>query len=201
MILRTSAGSPFGRKIKMALAVIGMTAKVEIVRADTSDENDNLRLQNPLGKIPILLQDDGEAIYDSRVILDHLDALDGRGILIPKGAARTRVLTHQALADGIMDAAILIVYESRFRTDTEHSPKWLAYQQAKIDRSLAQAEKAHTTPVTGSPNVGEITQAIALGYLDFRFKGEWRTKYPKLLAWHNDFVQHVPSFNETLPPV
>jgi glutathione S-transferase len=201
MKLRTSAGSPFGRKIKMALAVIGMSAKVEVIHADTSDENDNLRIQNPLGKIPILLLDDGFAVYDSSVIIDHLDALDGRGILVPTGAARTRALTQQALADGIMDAAILLVYEARFRTDTEHSPKWLAYQQAKVDRSLAQAEAAHSTPGTGLPHIGDITQAIALGYLDFRFKGNWRTKYPKLVSWLADFAQRVPSFNATLPPV
>jgi glutathione S-transferase len=200
MILRTSLGSPFGRKIRMALAVIGMTDKVEVIRADTSDENDNLRIQNPLGKIPILLLDDGEAVYGSPVVIDHLDVLDGRGILIPKGAARTRVLTQQALADGIMDAAILLVYEGRFRTDTEHSPKWLAYQQAKIDRSLIQAEAAHTSQGTGLPHIGEITQAVALGYLDFRFKGEWRAKYPKLVAWLAGFAQRVPSFNATMPP-
>lgn len=200
LILRTSAGSPFGRKIRIAVAVIGLNDQVEVVNANTSDENDSLRTQNPLGKIPILVQPNGESIYGSPVILDHLNELDGRGILIPPGAARTPALTQAALADGILDAALLQVYEGRFRPETHQWPKWLEYQQSKVDRAMAHAEAKLSTPGTGLPHVGEITQAAALGYLDFRFKGVWRQRYPKLVAWLADFERRVPSFKDTTPP-
>jgi glutathione S-transferase len=114
MILRSSPASPFGRKVKMALSVLGMLDRVDVVNADTTSPSDSIRAQNPLGKIPALILEDGTAVYDSRVIVDCLDGLDGRGILVPPGQ-RLLVLRQQALADGLMDAAILQMYEKRFR--------------------------------------------------------------------------------------
>lgn len=199
LVLRTSPASPFGRKISMALRVLGMMDQVQVVTANTGDANDSLRQQNPLGKIPTLLLDDGEAVFDSRVIIDCLDTMDGRHILIPEGAARIKVLRQQALADGVMDAAILQMYEKRFRPETHHVQAWVDYQQAKVDRALAWAETALSTPGTGLPHVGEITQAAALGYLDFRFAGTWRAQYPRLVGWLADFAQRTPAYEATTP--
>src|SRR5580700_5590897 len=104
MQLRASPLSPFVRKVRMAVIRLGLENRVEIVRADPQNAEDSLRQQNPLGKIPVLITDDGEALYDSRVILEYLDHAAGGGILIPDGwPARRDVLVLQALCDGIMD--------------------------------------------------------------------------------------------------
>ena len=110
MILRSSPPSPFGRKVKIAAAILGLSDKIEIVVTDTIDPADSIRQQNPLGKIPALILADGTALYDSRVIVEYLDLMAGGGKLIPNGAERIQTLTLQALADGIMDAGILQMY-------------------------------------------------------------------------------------------
>jgi glutathione S-transferase len=116
LTVRTSFGSPFGRKARIAVSVLGLDDKVKVESATTQDPADPLRQQNPLGKIPVLVLDDGSAIYDSPVILEYLDHLAGGGKIIPKDFnARIDALKLQALADGIMDASILIVYEGRYR--------------------------------------------------------------------------------------
>lgn len=198
MILRSSPASPFGRKVRMALSVLGMLDRVEVVNADTTSPTDSIRTQNPLGKIPALILEDGTAVYDSRVIVDQLDHMDGRGILVPP-AQRLHVLRQQALADGLMDAAILQMYEKRFRPPEHHVQSWLDHQQGKVERALAFAEASLCTPGTGKPHIGEIAQAAALGYLDFRFAGTWRAGHPALVAWLQDFAQRTPSFEATTP--
>src|SRR6476661_3949457 len=117
LILRSSPASPFGRKVKIAAAILGLADKVKVVEADTLDPNDTLRRQNPLGKIPTLVLENGETLYDSRVIVEYLDHLAGGHRLIPDGPARFEALRVQALADGIMDAALLQVYEGRWRSE------------------------------------------------------------------------------------
>lgn len=196
MILRSSPPSPFGRKVKIAAAILGLSNKIEIVVTDTIDPADSIRQQNPLGKIPALILADGTALYDSRVIVEYLDLMAGGGKLIPNGAERIQTLTLQALADGIMDAGILQMYERRFRDEDRREAKWIAHQQGKIDRALAYLEQTgaplHTTPL-----IGEIALACALGYLDLRFEGTWRAKHPKLVAWLDRFAATVPSFEKT----
>jgi len=196
MILRSSPPSPFGRKVKIAAAILGLSDKIEIVVTDTIDPADSIRQQNPLGKIPALILADGTALYDSRVIVEYLDLMAGGGKLIPNGAERIQTLTLQALADGIMDAGILQMYERRFRDEDRREAKWIAHQQGKIDRALAYLEQTgaplHTTPL-----IGEIALACALGYLDLRFEGTWRAKHPKLVAWLDRFAAAVPSFEQT----
>jgi glutathione S-transferase len=199
LILRTSTASPFGRKVRMAVGILGLTSQVGIVHADTSDPNDTLRQQNPLGKIPTLMLENGEALFDSRVIVEHLDALDGRDILIPKGADRIGVLRDQALADGLMDAAILQMYEIRFRPPTHHVEAWLAHQRGKVDRALDFAANRLPSRRAAGPHIGEIALAAALGYLDYRFDGRWRATHPALKAWLADFAGRVPVFAETAP--
>jgi glutathione S-transferase len=199
LVLRSSTTSPFARKIRIAIAILGLENEIRIENADTLDPKDSVRQQNPLGKIPTLVLDDGTALFDSRVILEYLDDRAGGGrILPPKGAARFAALRLQALADGILDAGILRVYEGRFRPAEKHEPKWVDHQAGKMSRALAALEK--TPPVLGPMlHVGDITLACALGYLDFRFGTDWRQTHPKLVKWLDAFAKKVPAFAETVP--
>src|SRR5215469_12766302 len=116
MVLRSSPASPFGRKVRIAIAMLGFDAETRVEHADPTDLADTLRRQNPLGKIPVLMTEDGTAYYDSRVILEFLDERAGGGRILPREAsARLAALRLQALCDGILDASILIVYEARWR--------------------------------------------------------------------------------------
>ena len=142
MILRSAAPSPFGRKVQIALAVLGFD-DVRVEPADTVDPHDTVREQNPLGKIPVLIAEDGTAYYDSRVILEYLDHRAGGGKIIPRDAGpRFAALRLQALCDGILDASILTVYEGRWRAVENHEPKWLDHQAGKVGRALAALEAA-----------------------------------------------------------
>lgn len=196
LILRTSPASPFGRKVKISAALLGLSDRIEVVGADTSDPNDSIRQQNPLGKIPALILENGEAFYDSRVIVEYLDHLAGGGKIFPAGADRFAALRQQALADGIMDAALLQVLEGRFRPADRHEPKWLELQAGKVKRALDYAETHFSTPAP-TLHVGHIALACALGYLDLRMGGTWRESYPKLVAWLADFEARVPAFTKT----
>jgi glutathione S-transferase len=182
MILRSGAPSPFGRKVKIAAAVLGLSDRIQVVAADTTSGEDPLRKENPLGKIPVLIPENGAPLYDSRVILEYLDALAGGGKILPTGARRFEVLTQQALADGIMDASILRVYEVRYRPEELRVASWVAYQTEKVTRSLAKLESEPPLPPTALPDAGQITVACALGYQDLRFEGKWRADHPKLVA-------------------
>lgn len=195
MILRTSPPSPFGRKVKIAAAEIGMLDRLEVITADTGDVTDPLRQQNPLGKIPVLITDDGESYYDSRVIVDYLDHLSG-GKLIPAGEARFPVLRLQALADGLMDANILLIYEGRWRDQSKHEQKWIEHQQGKVARTLAYLESIADS-FTAKVDAGTISLACALGHMDLRFDGAWRKDHPKLVTFVEKFAAAVPSFEDT----
>lgn len=196
LVLRSSPASPFGRKVKMAAAELGLSDRIEIVVADTNDPAEPLRQQNPLGKIPTLVLEDGMALFDSRVIVDYLDHLAGGNRLIPAGEARFAQLRLQALADGLCDAALLQVYETRFRPEEGRNAAWVANQAGKVSRALAALEAA--PPVyPDRPRIGEIALACALGYLDLRFAGTWRADHPRLVAWLDAFATKVPSFEAT----
>jgi len=199
LVLRSSTTSPFARKIRIAISILGLEDEIRIDSADTLDPNDSVRQQNPLGKIPTLILDDGGTLFDSRVILEYLDGRAGGGrILPPPGAARLEALRLQALADGILDAGILRVYEGRFRPTEKHEPKWIDHQSDKMSRALAALEKA--PPAFGTMlHVGHITLACALGYLDFRFGTDWRKTHPKLVKWLDEFARRVPAFADTVP--
>jgi glutathione S-transferase len=138
-------------------------------------------------------------VFDSPVILEYLDARHGGNVLIPQGPDRIRVLQQQALADGILDAAILVVYESRFRDQSIHSQVWLDHQRGKIDRALGYAEQVYAVAPAGAANAGSISLAVALGYLDFRFDGSWRQAHPKLAGWLDAFSQANPAYAATAP--
>jgi glutathione S-transferase len=199
LVLRSSTTSPFARKIRIAISILGLEDKIRIENADTLDPKDSVRQQNPLGKIPTLVLDDGGTLFDSRVILEYLDHQAGGGrILPPAGPARFEALRLQALADGILDAGILRVYEGRFRPEEKHEAKWLDHQTGKMGRALTALEKA--PPALGAKlNIGDITLACALGYLDFRFGTSWRETHPRLVKWLDEFAKKVPAFAETVP--
>ncbi len=196
LVLRSSPASPFGRKVRIAAAIVGLSERIEVVAADTNDPADSLRRQNPLGKIPALIAEDGEAIFDSRVIVEYLDGLAGGGRLIPADlAARIVALTLQALADGIADAAVLQIYERRMREPDERSAKWVEHQAGKVARALAALESK--PPKVGATDVGAIALACTLGYLDLRFAGEWRAVHPRLVGWLDGFAAAVPAYAAT----
>jgi len=201
MILRSSPSSPFGRKVRIALSLLGLDAEAKVEAADTTDINDSVRRQNPLGKIPVLIAEDGMAYYDSRVILDYLDDRAGSGKIVPRASKeRLSALRLQALGDGILDASILTIYETRWRKAETHEPKWLEHQAGKVARGLAALEAAPPQfEADELPHVGQITLACVLGYRDFRFSGKWRGDHPRLVEWLDSFAARVPGFAATKP--
>ena len=200
LTVRTSLGSPFGRKARIAVTVLGLDRKVAIESASAQDPADGISKQNPLGKVPVLLLDDGSALYDSPVILEYLDHVAGGGKIIPNDPKmRFDALRLQALADGIVDASILIVYEGRYRPPEKHEAKWLDHQAGKVARALAALEAAPPPVPEKIPDIGQITLACALGYRDFRFAGSWRKDHPRLLGWLDSFAAQVPAFAATAP--
>ena len=143
MILRNSPASPFGRKVLIGASLLGFADDIRVEHADPVDANDSLRIQNPLGKLPVLIAEDGIAYYDSRVILEYLDLRAGGDKIIPREtAAHFAALRLQALCDGILDASLLLVYEGRWRAAAHHDQKWIAYQEGKVARALAVLEAA-----------------------------------------------------------
>ncbi|MCA0922552.1 glutathione S-transferase N-terminal domain-containing protein [Pseudooceanicola nanhaiensis] len=197
-ILRSTLTSPYGRKVRMAISVLGLTERIEVIPADTRDESDSLRQQNPLGKIPCLMTA-GETYYDSRVILEYLDTLAGGGRLIPRtGPDRFRCLTQSCLADGVTDAALLMVYEGRFREAHQASEVWLDHQRGKIDRGLTAL--AALPPDPRVTDAASISLACSLGYLDWRQPVTWRDRWPALVDWLAAFDAAEPAHAETERP-
>ena len=199
MILRSTPASPFARKAHIAASVLGLDGEIAVEGVDLNDPGDSIRRQNPLGKIPALLVEDGNVYFDSRVILDYLDHRAGGGRIVPSAPARRfAALRLQALADGIMDASILIVYESRYRAAEKREATWVERQAEKVARALAALEQA--PPATeATPTVGDIALACALGYIDFRLpQVDWRAKNPALAAWYAEVAER-PSMRATAP--
>jgi glutathione S-transferase len=196
MILRSAGPSPFGRKVKIGIDLLGLNDQVTVEQTDSNNPEETLLQQNPLGKIPTLVLQDGTTLFDSRVVLEYLDQLAGGGIIVPRGDMRFPALRLQALADGIMDAALLQIYEKRFRPEEMHYQPWLDRQAGKVTRALASLEPE--PPMMGKPpHVGHIALACALGYLDLRFEGLWREGHPQLVGWLNAFANTVPSYEQT----
>jgi glutathione S-transferase len=198
-VLRSTLTSPFGRKVRMAIEILGLSDRITVVPADTLDDNDTLRQQNPLGKMPCLLTGDGTSIYDSGVIIEFLQDVAATDSLLPtRGPARFKTLTLARLADGITEAALLVVYETRFRDPGVHSERWLKHQRGKITRALAAFEAS--PPEIGKPGIVAIGLACALGYLDWRKPVEWRQEHPRLVKWLADFTKDEPAFARTRAP-
>jgi glutathione S-transferase len=193
--LFSAPASPFSRKVRIAIGLLDLGGIVAVETVDTVNPPPEFLARVPLGKIPALVRPDGPAVFDSRVILTYLDGLAGGGRIVPsdrEDALRADIL--QALADGVMDAAVLGVYEGRFRRESERSEVWVARQMDKVRRALDALEA--DLPADGT-SIGEIALACALGYLDLRFAGLWRGDHPRLVAWLDRFSAAVPAFGET----
>jgi glutathione S-transferase len=181
--------------VRIAAALLGLSDRIDIAGVDLNDPEDSIRVQNPLGKIPTLVLEDGSSLYDSRVIVDYLDHLAGGGKLVAADAEqRFATLRLQALGDGISDAALLLRYEFTVRPEPSRHAPTIALQQGKIDRALAYLDAA---PPQGPVDIGHIALACALGYLDLRFEGAWRADHPNLVSWLQDFADKVHAFDAT----
>jgi glutathione S-transferase len=201
MKLYTSLTSPYGRKARVMLAE--KRIDFELVQTDVWDPNSDLLKFNPLGKVPCLVLDDGNALYDSPVILDYLDSVTPVGHLIPETTRpRIQVKRWEALADGVLDAAIAIVLEKK-RAPQLQSTDWIARQSGKIERGLKAMSQdlGENAWCTGhSFNLADIVVGCALMYLEFRFtEVNWRKDYPNL-GQLTDKLAKRNSFKNTSPP-
>ena len=195
MKLRYSTTSPFVRKVHVLAIELGLADRIELTKTNPADPVSGINKDNPLNKVPALALDDGSTLYDSRVICEYLDA-QGKGTFFPPaGPARWTALRRQALADGMADAAVLRMMETR-RPEGQRSPDWDARQKLKVTQGLAALEADHLGPQL---DIGTLAIAIVLDYLDFRFKADdWRASHPKLAAWHKTFSTRA-SLQKTLP--
>ncbi|HKI65209.1 MAG TPA: glutathione S-transferase [Burkholderiales bacterium] len=201
MKLWHSGPSPFARKVRICAIELGLAARIEEIAVTVAPNKPNLELarENPLIKVPALEAEDGSVLYDSRVICEYLDALAGGNRLFPAaGAARWQALRRQALGDGVMDAGILRRYELALRPEALRWADWLAGQQAKIDHGLDAAER-EAGGWGEAFDIGHLTLACALGWLDFRFPDSgWRNARPQLGAWYARLSAR-PSLAQTTP--
>jgi glutathione S-transferase len=198
MKLLYSPLSPFARKVILAARELGLDLALEAVMVTPVSPDDQVSAANPLGKIPVLVLEDGTAIYDSRVIVDYFDGLTARALAPREGLARARVLTELAAADGLTDAALLLRYEGALRPEPLRWADWTAGQLGKIRRALDLFE-ASDRRSGDDLTVADIALACGLGYLDFRLPQEdWRASHPKLADFHARICQR-PGWAESAP--
>ena len=191
MKLRFAAASPFVRKVVVLALETGLSERLERVSTSVSPvkPNDEVARENPLVKVPSLTTDDGLVLYDSPVICEYLDTLhDGPKLFPPSGIERWIALRRQALADGLLEAAILVRYE-RLRPESMRWTDWVESQMRRVRGALAALElETEEGGLHGPLTIGHITVGCALGYLDFRFAAEeWRMRHRQLAAWFEDF--------------
>ena len=199
MKLISSMASPFVRKVRVVLHETGQTGDVEEIPVATTAINTAMeaRAANPTGKIPALVLDDAGAIYDSRVITRYLDDRAGAGLYPQDGI--WRLLTLEATADGLLEAAVLMVYESRLRPEAQQSPDWVEAQWGKVCGALDALNSDWIDDLNGPLTIGQIAVGCALGYLDFRHDARgWRDGRDALAAWFEGFAER-PSMQATIP--
>ncbi len=201
MRLYASTTSPFVRKVRVVLHELGLADRCEILQVTTSPHEPDASLgrANPLNKLPALELDDGTALYDSPVICEYLDAVHGRGKLLPaSGAARWQILRTQALADGVVDAGILVRYETAMRPPELAWQPWIAGQRLKVAQGLSELEST----IDRQPaeiDLGSVAIACMMSWLEFRgIEPSLRQSFPRLSAW-NDTLQKRPSLAATKP--
>ncbi len=199
MKLIFSGTSPFVRKVSVLLLETGLESRVEkeTVAITPMNPGEVVPSANPLGKVPCLLTDEGDSIFDSRVITRYLDTLHSGEKLYPEGAALWPVLTLEAMADGMLDAAVLMIYERLLRTGAQKSPEWVEAQWLKVSRALVHLETrvSKLEPLS----MASIAVGAALGYIDFRHDDrKWREIAPKLATWEAEFAKRA-SMQATMP--
>ena len=201
MKLRYSPASPYVRKVNVVALETGLDGRLERVPTSVSPIKPDAGYQkesNPLAKVPAVVLDNGEALFDSPVICEYLDSLHGGAKMFPPaGPARWTALRRQATGDGVLDAAILMRYEL-LRPEAMRWAAWTQGQMAKVHGGLAALE-AEADSLGATVDIGTISIGCALGYLDFRFASEnWRAKHPKLATWYEGFAKR-PSMTATAP--
>jgi len=201
MKLYTNKASPFARKVRVLVRETGLAGRVEETETVVSPiaANETLARDNPLVKIPALVTDSGEALFDSRVICEYLDTLHtGRKFFPASGPQRFTALRRQSLTDGILDAAVLCRYETAVRPEALRWKDWIEGQKRKIFGGLAVLE-AETATWGDEFAIGQVGAACVLGYLDFRFADwDWRGGHPQLKGWF-ERVSARPSVSATRP--
>jgi len=200
MKLYYSPSSPYVRKVTILALETGLDSRIERIPAATTPvaPNADVARANPLAKVPALVTDSGEILFDSRVICEYLDSLHQGPKFFPTGAARWSVLREQALGDGLLDAALLVRYEGFLRPEDKRWKDWADGQMAKMRGALAEIEKL-APRFSDRLDIGTVSIACALGYLDFRYGDmNWRGSYPQTAAWAARFFAR-PSLQATLP--
>ena len=189
--------SPFGRKVKITAHITGLSDQLDVIDINSADLVATRHNPNPLNKIPALEPESDQLIVDSTVICEYLIKLTNRTDLLPE-CRRIESLTRIALADGITEAALLMVYEQRFRRPSQVNADWLHRQNQKVIGGLDWFNN-NLTEVSSSPTLDQVGLAVALGYLDFRFAGELKARFTDLTLWPTHFDQKVPSYQLTDP--
>ena len=201
MKLYANKASPFARKVRVLVRETGLAGRVEETETVVSPiaANETLARDNPLVKIPALVTDSGETLFDSRVICEYLDTLHtGRKFFPASGPQRFTALRRQSLTDGILDAAVLCRYETAVRPEALRWKDWIEGQKRKIFGGLAVLE-AETAAWGDEFAIGQVGAACVLGYLDFRFADwDWRGGHPQLKGWF-ERVSARPSVSATRP--
>ena len=201
MKLLYSQTSPYVRKVLVLAHETGLADRLELVPVTVAPvtPNPGVAAENPLVKVPTLVREDGVSLFDSSVIVEYLDGLhDGAKLIPAAGEASWVALQRQSAADGLLDAAILVRYETVLRPEEKRWPEWIDGQMRKIRGALA-AFEADGTTLGQSLTVGEIAIACALAYLDFRYPDEnWREDRPRLADFYAHFSER-PSMKATLP--
>jgi len=201
MKLYTNKASPFARKVRVLVRETALAGRVEEAETVVSPiaANETLARDNPLVKIPALVTDSGETLFDSRVICEYLDTLHtGRKFFPASGPQRFTALRRQSLTDGILDAAVLCRYETAVRPEALRWKEWIEGQKRKIFGGLAVLE-AETAAWGDEFTIGQVGAACVLGYLDFRFADwDWRGGHPQLKVWF-ERVSARPSVAATKP--
>ena len=198
MQLYTAKASPFGRKVWIAMLHHGLGERVARIDSSLGNPEDPMYLLNPLGKMPVLVTDDGLVLHDSPVIVEFLDGLTGGTLLPANPADRLMELQMQSLADGIMDAGALIVGEVRDRPAERRHQPCVEHQRTKIRRGIDAAASA--LPAPERVQIAAIALACALGFLDRRGQFDWRRARPELIAWLDRFRSACPAFDQTFVP-
>lgn len=199
MKLTSASASPFVRKVRVVLHETGQTDDVELLDVKTTPvaTSDEVKAVNPVGKIPALIRPNAPALYDSRVICRFLDAR-GKANLYPE-TILWDVLTLEATADGIMDAAVLVTYEGRLRAPELQDEAWREAQWNKVARSVSALNTRWMSHLSGPLDMGQIAVACALGYLDFRHDArKWRRGNDALATWYAAFSKR-DSMTTTAP--
>ena len=199
MKLVYSPPSPFVRKVTTLIHHADLHDRIELINVKTTALSvaDEARAANPLGKIPVMILENGKAIFDSRVITRYLDDLAGSNLYSEENIYD--ILTLEALADGIMESAVSITYESKLRPENEQSPSWMEAQWSKVLHAVKALDEGEFKAMDGEMNMGKIAIACALGYLDFRHDArQWRIGHSNLTSW-NDKMMKLPALIKTIP--